>query len=75
MKYYFYHYIAWPDLSWVAEDFYGKLVGYVLVKMYRSHENAVVLFLGKMKIYQSSMVILLLWQFQGSIGDLVWLRN
>lgn len=34
MKYYFYHYIAWPNISWVAETLDKKIVGYVLVKMY-----------------------------------------
>ena len=35
MKYYFYHYIAWPHISWVAEAADGKIVGYVLVKLYK----------------------------------------
>ena len=33
MKYYFYHYLSWPQLLWVAEDHSGKIVGYVLAKM------------------------------------------
>jgi ribosomal protein S18 acetylase RimI-like enzyme len=33
MKYYFYHLLSWPQLLWVAEDFDGKIVGYVLAKM------------------------------------------
>lgn len=33
MKYYFYHLLSWPQLLWVAEDFDGKVVGYVLAKM------------------------------------------
>lgn len=33
IKYYFYHYIAWPGISWVAETSDKKIVGYVLVKM------------------------------------------
>jgi peptide alpha-N-acetyltransferase len=33
MKYYFYHLLSWPQLLWVAEDFGGKIVGYVLAKM------------------------------------------
>jgi len=33
MKYYFYHYLSWPQLLWVAEDFDGNIVGYVLAKM------------------------------------------
>ena len=33
MKYYFYHLLSWPQLLWVAEDFNGKIVGYVLAKM------------------------------------------
>ncbi|XP_071491425.1 N-alpha-acetyltransferase daf-31-like [Diadema antillarum] len=33
MKYYFYHGLSWPQLSYVAEDEDGKIVGYVLAKM------------------------------------------
>ena len=33
MKYYFYHLLSWPQLLWVAEDFDGRVVGYVLAKM------------------------------------------
>jgi len=33
MKYYFYHLLSWPQLLWVAEDFDGHIVGYVLAKM------------------------------------------
>ena len=33
MKYYFYHILTWPQLLWVAEDFDGSIVGYVLGKM------------------------------------------
>ena len=33
MKYYFYHLLSWPQLLWVAEDYDGKIVGYVLAKM------------------------------------------
>ena len=33
MKYYFYHLLSWPQLLWVAEDFDGEIVGYVLSKM------------------------------------------
>jgi len=33
MKYYFYHGLSWPQLSYVAEDADGRIVGYVLAKM------------------------------------------
>ncbi|SAM00001.1 hypothetical protein [Absidia glauca] len=33
MKYYLYHALSWPQLSFVAEDDNGKIVGYVLAKM------------------------------------------
>ena len=33
MKYYFYHCLSWPQLSYVAEDESGRIVGYVLAKM------------------------------------------
>jgi len=32
-KYYFYHYLNWSQLLYVAEDFNGKIVGYVLAKI------------------------------------------
>ncbi|KAJ3092022.1 N-terminal acetyltransferase A complex catalytic subunit ard1 [Quaeritorhiza haematococci] len=33
MKYYIYHALSWPQLSYVAEDHRGRIVGYVLAKM------------------------------------------
>eukprot|EP01068_Selenidium_serpulae_P003236 Selendium_serpulae@DN2946_c0_g1_i2.p2 len=33
IKYYFYHALSWPQLLHLAEDSYGKTVGYVLAKM------------------------------------------
>ncbi|KAJ2522339.1 N-terminal acetyltransferase A complex catalytic subunit ard1 [Coemansia sp. RSA 2049] len=33
MKYYLYHLATWPELSFVAENGQGRLVGYVLAKM------------------------------------------
>ncbi|GJZ67410.1 N-terminal acetyltransferase A complex catalytic subunit NAA10-like protein [Tanacetum coccineum] len=33
MKYYFYHILSWPHLLYVADDYGGKIVGYVLAKM------------------------------------------
>ena len=33
MKYYMYHGLSWPQLSYVAEYDGGKIVGYVLAKM------------------------------------------
>ncbi|KAI8885746.1 acyl-CoA N-acyltransferase [Backusella circina FSU 941] len=33
MKYYLYHALTWPQLSYVAENEDGKIVGYVLAKM------------------------------------------
>ena len=32
MKYYMYHGLSWPQLSFVAEDSRGEIVGYVLVR-------------------------------------------
>ncbi|PKI85437.1 N-terminal amino-acid N(alpha)-acetyltransferase NatA [Malassezia vespertilionis] len=34
MRYYFYHALTWPQLSYVAEDEKGNIVGYILGKMY-----------------------------------------
>ena len=40
MKYYIYHALSWPQLSFVAEDGKGRIVGYVLAKMEEeSNEN------------------------------------
>jgi len=33
MKYYFYHILSWPQMSYVAEDHKGRVVGYVLAKL------------------------------------------
>jgi peptide alpha-N-acetyltransferase len=33
-QYYFYHILTWPQLLYVAEDYDGKIVGYVLAKMW-----------------------------------------
>ena len=41
MKYYFYHGLSWPQLSYVAEDESGKVVGYVLAKMEEEPEDGV----------------------------------
>lgn len=41
MKYYFYHGLSWPQLSYVAEDEKGKIVGYVLAKMEEEPDEAV----------------------------------
>lgn len=39
MKYYFYHGLSWPQLSYVAEDEKGRIVGYVLAKMEEDSED------------------------------------
>ena len=39
MKYYFYHLLSWPQLLFVAEDFDGSIVGYVLAKMEEDAES------------------------------------
>ncbi|KAG0140685.1 hypothetical protein CROQUDRAFT_718532 [Cronartium quercuum f. sp. fusiforme G11] len=33
MKYYMYHLLTWPQLSFVGEDHKGRIVGYILAKM------------------------------------------
>lgn len=33
LKYYLYHVLSWPHLLFVAEDYDGKIVGYVLAKI------------------------------------------
>ncbi|KAK8406906.1 hypothetical protein O3P69_007460 [Scylla paramamosain] len=39
MKYYLYHGLSWPQLSYVAEDDTGQVVGYVLAKMEEESEE------------------------------------
>ena len=39
MKYYMYHGLSWPQLSFVAEDSTGSIVGYVLAKMEEEAED------------------------------------
>lgn len=39
MKYYFYHGLSWPQLSFVAEDSKKRIVGYVLAKMEEETEE------------------------------------
>ena len=41
MKYYFYHGLSWPQLSYVGEDDKGKIVGYVLAKMEEDPDDSV----------------------------------
>jgi len=33
MRYYLYHAMTWPSISYVAEDRKGRIVGYILAKM------------------------------------------
>lgn len=33
LRYYLYHALSWPQLSYVAEDSKGRIVGYILAKM------------------------------------------
>ncbi|CAG0888524.1 unnamed protein product [Darwinula stevensoni] len=40
MKYYFYHGLSWPQLSYVAEDEKGTIVGYVLAKMEEDSDDS-----------------------------------
>merc|ERR1711935_822758 len=39
MKYYMYHGLSWPQLSFVAEDNRGQIVGHVLAKMEEDPED------------------------------------
>lgn len=39
MKYYLYHAMTWPSLSYVAEDHEGRIVGYILAKMEEIEES------------------------------------
>ncbi|KAG8780517.1 N-terminal acetyltransferase A complex catalytic subunit ard1 [Serendipita sp. 407] len=40
MRYYLYHILSWPQLSYVALDPKGRIVGYILAKMDEEAENA-----------------------------------
>ena len=37
-RYYMYHGLSWPQLSYVAEDDKGKIVGYVLAKVWMNQK-------------------------------------
>ncbi|KAH3768084.1 acyl-CoA N-acyltransferase [Pelomyxa schiedti] len=39
MKYYYYHLMSWPQLSFVAVNDHGRIVGYVLAKMEEEAEE------------------------------------
>uniref|UniRef100_A0A915DNQ6 N-terminal amino-acid N(alpha)-acetyltransferase NatA n=1 Tax=Ditylenchus dipsaci TaxID=166011 RepID=A0A915DNQ6_9BILA len=39
LKYYMYHALSWPQLSYVAEDPKGNVIGYVLAKMEEESED------------------------------------
>lgn len=39
-KYYIYHALSWPTLLHVAEEYDGKIVGYVLAKLDEDEENS-----------------------------------
>jgi len=39
MKYYLYHAMTWPSLSYVAEDNKGRIVGYILAKIEPEHRE------------------------------------
>ena len=39
-KYYIYHCLSWPSLLHVAEEFDGKIVGYVLAKLDEEEDNS-----------------------------------
>lgn len=40
MKYFLYHILSWPQLTWCAEDSSGRIVGYVLAKMDEEEDEA-----------------------------------
>ncbi|KAH0584728.1 hypothetical protein H2248_008001 [Termitomyces sp. 'cryptogamus'] len=39
MKFWIYHAMTWPQISYVAEDHKGRIVGYVLAKIEERNEN------------------------------------
>jgi len=39
MKFWIYHALTWPQISFVAEDHKGRIVGYVLAKIDDDHDN------------------------------------
>ncbi|KAL3113922.1 hypothetical protein niasHT_017872 [Heterodera trifolii] len=39
IKYYMYHFLSWPHLSYIAEDTKGNIIGYVLAKMEEEMED------------------------------------
>jgi ribosomal protein S18 acetylase RimI-like enzyme len=84
MKYYFYHGLSWPQLSFVAEDAKKNIVGYVLAKMEEESEEAPHGHITSLAVQRSHRYFntndgiwkLLICFFSiHSTGDLVWRRN
>ena len=85
MKYYMYHGLSWPQLSFVAEDHRGEIVGYVLGifkiwninNFFPSKQN--LNFFLQPKWRKNLKTILMdtshLWRLKDLIGVLVWHRN
>lgn len=42
-KYYIYHFLSWPNLLYCAEDYDGKIVGYVLAKLEEDEDDSKVI--------------------------------
>ena len=66
MKYYMYHGLSWPQLSFVAEDSKGEIVGYVLVKSWASgFKNVTNLGIKSYEIWSKDITIayVILWNF------------
>ncbi|KAG2210534.1 hypothetical protein INT47_002476 [Mucor saturninus] len=52
MKFYLYHFVRWPQLSFVAENNEGKLVGYVVGKMDDEEPSGHIVSLSVMRTYR-----------------------
>ena len=80
-----YHAMTWPQISFVAEDHKGRIVGYVLAKMcvYSQYvlellsysEICTEMILQKMTRTRKHMDTSILYQFYGLTGVWDWQRN
>ena len=80
-----YHAMTWPQISFVAEDHKGRIVGYVLAKMYVVCQYAhdlpsyflkyPAMILQKKKRRQKHTDMSIPYQFYGHTGAWDWQRN
>ncbi len=61
MKYYLYHALSWPQLSYVAEDEKGRVVGYVLAKMWVTKQSCLWYIIFKVSDMTTICIVWMCW--------------